>query len=314
VIARPYSLPVLVHLNGDILPLDQARISPLDRGFIFGDGVYEGLRSVSCPDGARIVGQRLHTRRMQAGLDEAGIRFDASSLEPAALDLLKANGLRDAFIYWQVSRGTPGPGEPPRSRAPAHNSAMRPTVFGYCTPQPPLAAMTAPPTKRAITHPDIRWSLGHLKSISLMGNVMSALAADRRGADECILIRRVNGVDLITEGLATNVILALPSSLGAIGERSVELVTPSLDSAPMLAGVTRAIVLRACPEIIQRPVRADELPLAREIMFVGTTTFVTAVTHVDNRPVHDGAPGPECRRLFRLLLETIATHQDDCGE
>ena len=208
-------------------------------------------------------------------------------------------------------------GRPGRSRArtrraaplpcPRANSAMRPTVFGYCPPQPPLHTMAAPPTKRVITHTDLRWSLGHLKSISLMGNVMSAIAADRHSADECILIRNVSGVDMITEGLATNVILALPSSKGD----GVELVTPSLDSAPMLAGVTRAIILRTCPDITQPPVPADELPLAREIMFVGTTTFVTAITHLDARPIHDGGPGPECRRLFRLLLDTIAAHRDD---
>lgn len=297
---------MLVHLNGHILPIDQAHISPLDRGFVFGDGVYEGLRAVPFADGARIVGQRLHTRRMQAGLDEAAIRFDAATLEPAALALLRSNNLRDAFVYWQVTRGTPGPGEPPRSRAPARNSAMRPTVFGYCTPQPPIAGMTAPATKHAITRPDIRWRLGHLKSISLMGNVMGALAADREHAEECILTRTVNDVELVAEGLATNIILALPTPRG-----DTQLVTPSLDSAPMLAGVTRAILLQACPEIVQRPVRAAELAEAREIMLIGTTTFVTAITRLDNRPIHDGVPGPQCRRLFQTLLDAIAARRDD---
>jgi D-alanine transaminase len=306
---------VIVHLNGQLLPLEQAKISPLDRGFIFGDGVYEGLRSVPTAAGAdagtRIIGLRLHVRRMQAGLDEAGIAWDAAKIGPASLELLKANGMREAFVYWQVTRGTPPAGEPVRSRVPARNSAMRPTVFGYCSPQPPLDSITTPPTKRAITCRDIRWELGHLKSISLMGNVIAAMQADAAGADEAILIRpATRGGDLsqgvVSEGLATNVVLALPRDGGGH-----EIVTPSLESASMLAGVTRAVLLRAAPEIAERPVMASELSRASEVMYVGTTTLVTTITHIDGRAVGDGSPGPVAKRLLKVLVSTIKEGRDD---
>lgn len=309
---------MIVHLNGELLPLERARISPLDRGFVFGDGVYEGLRSVPDGDGgARLIGLTAHARRLQAGLDMAGIAFDASTIGPASLALLKANNLREAFIYWQITRGAPGPGDPPRLRVPPRNGEpgegrLRPTVFGYCAPQPALESFDGPPTKRVVTCRDIRWELGRLKSISLMGNVVMAMDADRRGGEEAILIRGGcgSGPDmengLVSEGLATNIILAVNAPGGG-----VELATPALGSVSILAGVTRDILLRAVPEIHERTVRASELLTAREVMLIGTTTLVTAVTHVDGRPVGDGSVGPEARRLFRVLVAAIRERRDE---
>lgn len=289
---------MIVHLNGELLPLEQARISPLDRGFLFGDGVYEGLRAI--PDfesNTRIVGLGLHVNRMQAGLDEAGIAWDAACLGPASRELLHANNLRDAFVYWQVSRGTPVAGEPIRSRVPAPGSAMKPTVFGYCTPQPPLDSIVNPPVKRAIVCEDIRWRLGHLKSISLMGNVVTAIRADRHGGDEAVMVRS----GIVTEGLATNIILA----------HQEQLSTPSLDSVPILAGITRSILLRAAPDICEQTIPVADLETASEIMLIGTTTLVTSITHLDGRTINDGSPGPAARRLLKSLLSAIHERRDD---
>lgn len=303
---------MIVHLNGQLLPAEHARVSPFDRGFVFGDGVYEGLRTVTTPPAKpRVIGLGMHIHRMQRGLDEAGIVWDAASIGPATTDLLEANGFgadsgREAFVYWQVTRGTPPEGEPVRSRVPPRASTMRPTVFGYCSPQPPLESITEPPTKRAALVRDIRWERGHLKSISLMGNIMLALRADAAGSDEAVMIRSRNGIDLVTEGLATNVVIALPNSAGG-----PELATPSLDGVPILAGVTRAILLAAAPDIRERNIAADELTRASEIMLVGTTTLVTAVTHLDGRAIGGGTAGPAAKRLFRLLVDTIRHGRDD---
>jgi D-alanine transaminase len=296
---------VLVHLNGRILPADDARVSVFDRGFIFGDGVYEGLRTVPGPGPrARVVGGRLHVQRLQQGLDRASIRCDASFLPEATADLCAANGLTDAFVYWQITRGTPAPGEPVRARYPSPGT--RPTIFGYCTPLPPLASVTHPPTKKVITTRDVRWELGTLKSIALMGNVVCAIEAGDRGSDEAILIRHRGERRIVAEGLATNVVLVLPERGGVD-----EVVTPSLESAPMLEGVTRRLVLDTAPEIVEREVLEHELASAREVMLVGTTTYVTAVTHVDGRAVGDGTPGPWARRLLGRLLEAIRSGRDD---
>ena len=123
---------MIVHLNGSLLDADAARISPFDRGFLFGDGVYEGLRASR----SHIIGLPEHVDRLRDGLAETRIAgFDPESLGPISHALLDANGLADAFIYWQITRGVPLPGQPLRQRVPG---AGPPTVFGYAAPLPAL--------------------------------------------------------------------------------------------------------------------------------------------------------------------------------
>ena len=283
---------MLLHLNGKLVPASEAAISPLDRGFVFGDGVYEGLRAVPSPRGTpHVVAMDRHLGRLRNSLREVGIRFDPESLIPWTIELLAASGLTDAFIYWQVTRGTPGPADPPRSRIPP--AGLTPTVMGYCAPQPPFSGFTAPPRKRAVTLEDIRWRCGHIKSISLMGNILLTMQSAAAGVDDAIFITHGG---LVGEGTATNVVLAFPDG---------RIATPSLDSAPILAGVTRAILVESAPEIEQRPVRAEELTLASEVMLIGTTTMVTSVTELDGRAINGGEPGPVARRLLGLLTSWI---------
>lgn len=301
--------PVIVHVNGQLVPRSEARISPFDRGFIWGEGVYEGLRAVewrASERGARILGIDGHVRRMQRGLDAAGIGWDAAKLGDLSLDLLEANNRRDALVYWQVTGGTPGAMDAPRHRVPPKDCP--PTVFGFCSPQPPLEELSAPMTKRVISCRDPRWEFGWLKSTSLMGNVWMARRAAEAGADEAIMIR---GGDeegrggLVAEGLAVNVILVHQSS----GE-DARIATPSLESAPMLRGVTRDILLDLAPEIVERPVRAEELPTASEILLIGTTTYVSAVVELNGRPVGNGRTGPVARDLMTRLMDCYRQGRD----
>lgn len=270
------------------MPLEHASISPFDRGFIFGDGVYEGLRSFR----GKMVGMERHIARMRDGLREARIDWDPSPLTRMSEELIKACAMPDAFVYWQVTRGTPGPGQPVRSRVPA--GRMTPTVFGYCTPQPPIEKFVNadPPTVTCAVCEDTRWSRGHLKSISLLGNVIAAIEADEAGAQDAILVK--NG--LVGEGTAANLILV----------HGRQIVTPSLESVPILAGVTRAMDLDVAPEIVSRPVKVEELASASELMLTGTTTMITSITQVDGRPVGDGKPGPVARSLLARLTRAIA--------
>lgn len=295
---------MVFHLNGQLVLPDQARISPLDRGFVFGDGIYEGLRAIHVEDGnaphpARIIGWKQHVERMNNGLRELAIDFDAASLEQATHDLLSSNGMTNAFVYWQVTSGTPRlEKDPPRSRlAPA---GLKPTVFGYCTPQPSLDELTAPPVKKVITCRDIRWEMGQIKAISLCGNVWATRQAARAGAEEVIFTR--NG--LVTEGLATNLVFAFTR------DGRTEIATPALDSAPMLAGITRSILVELLPELAQRPIREQEIEQASEVMLIGTTTMVTTIGSINGRAVGDGRPGPVARRLHDLLVGAIREGRD----
>lgn len=280
---------MIVYLNGQYLPAADAHVSVFDRGFLFGDGVYEGVRvfdsTVICPD--------RHVNRMAGGLAEGRVHWDPRELPGICLELCRRNGLPDAFMYVQVTRGTPPPGEPVRART--MKAQGEPTVFAFATAQPPMSHYTQPPTTHLAMIQDRRWDRGHLKSISLLGNVLAAYEAQAVGAMEVAMVRD----GLLTEACASNIIIAVDG----------QLVTPSLDSASILEGATRARCLALDPSIIERPVGVDELLRADEVMLVGTTSIVTSALTLDGKPVGHGPQagqiGPQARRLLDLVM-------DDC--
>ncbi len=280
-----------VYLNGEIVAAGEARVSAFDRGFLFGDGVYEGLRAC---DGV-IVGLGAHVERMRGGLAETRIEgFEPGELGTISETLLTANGLRDAFVYWQVTRGAPSRFDDPaavRSRAPVRSAGFSPTVFGFCNALPGLEAYVEPAVRSVAVRPDTRWRRGHIKSVSLMGNVLASLEAVEAGAEDAILVR--DGV--VAEGTATNVVIA----------KSGRLVTPPLGAGAILSGVTRRLILEEDPAIEIREIGVEELRSADEVMLVGTATMVVSVTRLDGRSVGTGKVGPAARGLLATLVRAI---------
>lgn len=275
--------PKLVHLNGKIVPAADAKISVFDRGFVFGDGIYEGLRAF----GGWVRNLDDHVARMQRGLDEAAIRWDARNLHDLCPPLLEANDLADAFMYWQITRGTPKPGHPVRARLAEPD--IEPTVFGYCLPLPGVDELREPTTCVGTTVPDTRWHKGHVKSISLMANVMAAMAATESAGEEAILIRDGR----VSESCATNIFVVVPGPGGR-----PDLCTPPLDDVSILPGVTRKILLSLFPDAKVRRITDDELHHASEIFLTGTITTIKSVVRLDGRPVGEGRPGPVARRVL----------------
>ncbi len=269
-----------VYLNGSLIDEHRARISPLDRGFLFGDALYEGIRA----EAGVPVALDDHIQRLAAGLEESRIHaFDPGTLPSICRQLLDANDLHHAFIYFQVSRGAPPSEGPRRERVPSPEAT--PTLFAYAEPCAGLLDMPAPGERTAALVQDTRWTRGHVKGTSLLGNVIAAIEADERNADDAILHRD----GLVTEGLATNVFCS-------IGDR---VVTPSLDSAPMLAGVTRKLILEHhAADIDERPVTIEEFRTAGEIALVGTRTAVARVVSLDGDARHDAG-------LADRLLDTL---------
>lgn len=276
---------MLVHLNGQLVPHDRAFVSVFDRGFLFGDGVYEGIRAF---DG-RVRAMDRHVARLANGLGEIKLEWDAEGIREIVPELIRANDLGDAFIYLQVTRGVPAAGRALRARVP--DGPVTPTVFAFCVPAAKLDACVEPIGKTAMTVEDFRWQRGHIKSISLVSNVMTALTAAEQHEDDAIFVRD----GLVGEGTSTNVVM----SVGG------KLVTPSLESVSILRGVTRALVLEEGLEIESRPVTVEELRRADEVMLVGTLTMVASVVRIDGRPVGDGRVGPRARALARGLVEGI---------
>ena len=277
----------LVFLNGEILPAESARISVMDRGFLFGDGVYELVR---CFRGVP-VGMDLHVQRLGRSLEEARIRgFRAEEYPRLVERLLAATGLRDACVYLQVTRGC----EAVRSHVPPPQ--LTPTVFASVTPSGPFETLVAPEAVRAVVAPDLRWHRCAIKTISLMGNVLSLLPAAEAGAQEAILHRD----GLVSEGCSTNVLAWTGRALA----------TPPLDSQPpILHGVSRAMLLDAARAagilVEERALPLAELRAAPEVMITSSRRLVSSVVSLDGAPVGGGRTGEMATRLFTLLRTAV---------
>jgi D-alanine transaminase len=278
-----------VWLNGAIMDESEARVSPFDRGFIFGDGVYEGIRFFNGVG----VGMDLHIERLRRSLASIGIRgFDADSLSSICDALLADGGLADAMVYLQVTRGV----QSPRQHLPV--PGLRPTVFGYAAAAPSLEDLAGPSVRSCITLEDIRWHRCEIKCTSLLANVLGVMEADRRGVDEPIFCR--NG--LVGEGAMTNVLLV----------RDGVLVTPPLDGdPPILHGVTRAIILDVAPAMVpggvdERPVAVDELHTADEVMIASSRRLLDSIGRIDGVAIGEGGVGPVATALLAALKWHLA--------
>ncbi|MBM4114770.1 MAG: hypothetical protein FJ252_02710 [Phycisphaerae bacterium] len=281
-----------VWLNGRILPAHEATLNPFDRGFLFGDGVYELVRFFNGVG----VGIDAHVARLERSLGLTRISgFDACSFPALCHDLLAANGLRDAAIYLQVTRGV----QLPRAHMPT--PGLSPTVFAYASACGSIDELATLHAGTAITRPDPRWSRCEIKTTSLLGNILSLLDAQDERADEVLLTRH----GLVGEGAYSNVFALLGGTL---------VTTPVDDDPPILHGVTRWQLLeeaaRAGVPTAVRPISLDELAAASEVFIAASRRLVTPILAIDGHPVGDGAIGPVTQRAFSLLAARI---RSECG-
>ncbi|MBI1302223.1 MAG: D-amino acid aminotransferase [Phycisphaera sp.] len=279
---------MLIHLNGSLVDEADARISVLDRGFLFGDGVYELVRFFA----GHGVGMDAHVARLAKSLALARIEgFDAGDVPTLCAELLAANALEDAVVYLQVTRGAG------QTRAHVPQERLRPTVMAMASAAEPLSALVAPQEIAAITAEDLRWRRCEIKTLSLMGNILHLLDASDAGAQEAILHRG----GIVGEGAYSNV---------AIVSGGV-LATPPVDAdPPILHGTARIDLLDAARDAgVRAEVRAitlDELHRADEILITSSRRLASSVVKLDGRPVGCGHAGPVARTLFAAMREAIA--------
>jgi D-alanine transaminase len=281
-------LSSIVYLNGDFLPRAEARLSVDERGFFFGDGVYEVTRAVH----GHLFEADRHQRRLERGLRELRIdpRTSIEGLFELQLRLLRENGLEqgEATVYLQITRGAA-----PRTHhfPPAGTS---PTIFMSAK------AFTPPHETRArgvaaVTYPDYRWTRCDLKTVNLLPAVLANQHAVEQGALESVFVR--NGA--ITEGSHTNV-------FGVIG---AELRTHP-NSNYILPGVTRDLLVEIAHEleipVVEMPIFVHELPQLEELFLSGTTSDVMPVVSLDGRSVGRGTPGPVTMSLYESLAARLA--------
>jgi D-alanine transaminase len=279
---------MLVYLNGQFLEQEQAKISVLDRGFIFGDGVYEVWRVVE----GRLFEHARHDRRLRRGLKTVEIDVAQKELDalPSVADrLLRENNLRsgEGTFYLEITRGAA-----PRTHAypPA---GTRPAVFAMVSRFEVPHALRESGAK-AITQPDIRWLRCDIKTIQLLPNVMAKQKAQVAGAMEAIFIR----AGVVTEGTHTSV----------FGVKSGQLLTHPL-SPLILPSITREVVLELAREqrvpVREEPFSENDLFELDELFVSGTTTDITAIVDVDGRRIGSGKPGPVSRALYAGLQNRL---------
>lgn len=283
---KPKAPADLCYLNGSILPLAEARIDPLDRGFVFGDGLYDAIKVMR----GHALHLEPHLARLEDGLGRVQIPIP-QGLEGIFASLIEANQLDEGSLYLQITRGVA-----PRTHVPP--SDLEPTVLLIATPHgyEPQASREM----TAITAPDWRWRHCNVKTTSLMATVLGKLAARDAECDEVLFVGREGEV---REGGSTNVFVRH-------GDR---IETCPLDGR-ILEGVTRGLVLelarREGLEVVERAPRLEERSGWREVILTGTLTGVQAIVDLDGEPVGDGEIGDWTRRLGALF----ATYEDLLAE
>ncbi|OGS90398.1 MAG: D-amino acid aminotransferase [Gallionellales bacterium GWA2_60_18] len=277
----------MIYLNGAFMPIAEAKVSVLDRGFIFGDGVYEVIPVYS----RRAFRLTEHLRRLQHSLDGIRLANPHSDAEWTRIieELIARNtGLgEDQYLYLHITRGAAK-----RDHA-FPNPPVAPTVFAMTSPLPTPPAALLESGISCITAPDNRWLRCDIKSIALLPNVLLRQMAVDAGCAETILIRDDS---FMTEGAASNIFVV----------KDGRLLAPPKDNL-MLPGITYDVVLEIAaadgiPFEVRRIVR-EEVFAADELLLTSSTKEVLAVTQLDGKPVGNGKPGPMFARLHRLYQD-----------
>lgn len=265
-----------VYLNGVYLPMEEARISPMDRGFLFGDGIYEVIPSY---DG-QLVGFTPHMTRMQDGLDAIEIRLqlDHEQWRTIAAELSARNGGGNLGIYFHVSRGAD------TQRNHAYPEQITPTTyaFAFAIPPAPVPEKSAASCYTVATTPDMRWKRCNIKSTALLGNVMHYQHGHALGHKETILY---NPDGEVTEAAACNVFVV----------KNGVVATPLLDHQK-LPGITRLMLLEILRRdgsipVEERVVTMSELEQADEVWLTSSSKEIAPVLQIDGKDVGDGKVG-----------------------
>lgn len=273
----------LVYLNGEYLPLNEAKISVLDRGFIFGDGVYEVIPSY----GSKALRFEHHMQRLQNSLDAVRIKNPLSNSQwKVIIDKLIADtDSEDQYIYLHITRGV-------ASRDHQFPDEVEPTVFVMSSILHAVRPELLKSGVSAITLDDIRWQYCNIKAIALLPNILLRQQAVDKGAIEAILIRNGN----ITEGAASNIFIV----------KNGTIKTPPKDNK-LLPGITRDLIVEIAKKhnmpIEEISISEHEFLEADEIWLTSSTKEILPVTKINEHSVGKGQPGVIWHDMYQKYQE-----------
>ncbi len=275
----------ICYLNGEFTPLKDAKVSVLDRGFIFADGIYEVIPAFA----GKTFRIEQHLKRLQDNLTAIKIENPYSITQWRAIfnDLIVKNNYSntDCSVYLQVTRGV-------AKRDHIFPSNPTATIFAMVNPLPAANPETLAKGLSVIIRDDIRWQYCNIKSISLLGNIILKQEAAEHNADEAILVRDGN----VTEGAVSNIFIV----------KDGVIKTPVKDKK-LLPGITRDLIIEiaaqhglACQET---NITKDELLNADEVWLSSSTKEVSPVCFIENKAVADGTPGPHWAKMYQFFQE-----------
>ncbi|WP_047462512.1 D-amino-acid transaminase [Rhizobium rhizogenes] len=276
----------IVYVNGAFVPIETASIPVMDRGFLFGDGIYEVTALIE----GRLADNEAHLRRLDRSLREIEIPNPHSQEKWTAIqhELVTRNGLTEGLIYIEVTRGV-------SERDFLSPADLKPTVVMFTQAKPVRTNAALSKGAEVITVPDLRWARRDIKSTSLLAQVWAKRAAAAAGANEAWMVE--DGI--VTEGA---------SSTAFIVTQAGEIVSRPLSYA-VLPGVTRHAILRLIEEtnltFVERTFMVEEALQAREAFFTSASTIVMPVVSIDGQRIGDGKPGPLAMQLRELYIETV---------
>ncbi len=280
-------MQVLACLNGEIMPVEEAKVPVWDRGFLFGDSVYEVFRIYQ----GRCWLEVEHLARLKRSLGELDFApHDLGRMMERAHETIRASGIKEGILYVQITRGVA-----PRSH-PFPHPPVPPTEVIIVLPYDdgPTARLRERGVPM-ISYPDLRWKRCDIKSTNLLANVLAVETARRAGAYEAVLI---DAHGFVTEATRTSLLWVRDGRLEG---------TP--EGHEILPGMTRQLVLRLIGSLgipfAGAQVTLNELKAADEVILVGTTTQVMPVIALDGAPIGSGGPGQMARRLLRAYEAAV---------
>ena len=279
----------IAYVNGRYVPQREASVNVEDRGYQFGDGIYEVVHLYN----GRFIDEDRHLDRLERSLREMRLAMPMSraALRMVLREVARRNRVTEGLLYMQVTRGVA------RRDHPFPAKPVPPALVVTIKRIPPYPMDVDKWGVAAITHPDLRWARCDIKTVNLLPNCLARQAAREQGAAEAVLYDEATG--MVTEGAAT--------SFWIVDEHGV-IRTRHLDNS-ILPGCTRGALMAELAEagiaFDERQFSLEEMRRAREAFITSATSFVKPILKIDGQPVGDGKVGPVVRKLFDIFARHV---------